>query len=237
VLAALAALASRRLLAPPPRGPAPSRLRPAFVLAAGCAAALLATRSTVPLRFLRLADGDVLGSLLFLAGATAAALASLLCREHLPTPSQVARGLPVALLAGALLYLAAALLASRALYHLSLDGAPGRVAAGVLLAAATFPLFALAEGVLDAIRRAHGNGAGAHLRALAVAVPCWTAVAWSLAVAAPGLGRLAAPLAVAAALLAALGGIVGAAAANFAAGAAFSAIATGWLVAVGFVRF
>jgi pimeloyl-ACP methyl ester carboxylesterase len=236
-LAALAARVSRSLLAPPARAPALSRLRPAIAAAAGGALALLAARATVPLRVLRLAEGDVLGSALFLAGVATTVLAALLCREHLPTPSQVVRGLPVAVVASALLYVAAAPLSDRALYHLSFDGAPARAAAAVVLAACMFPLFAFAEGVLDAIRRAHGNGAGAHLRALAVAAPCCAAAAWSLALAAPGLGRFAAPAAAAALLLALLGGVVSAAAANFAAGAAFSAIATAWLVAVGFVRF
>jgi pimeloyl-ACP methyl ester carboxylesterase len=214
------------LSVPVPDRPTGPRLRPFLILGCAWFGALLVIGRFVPLQVLRLREGEVLGSLLLVAGALAAALDLALCRgAHLPTPRNVANGVPVALGALAVLYLCGAGLLERDFYHVAI--ARERAAIVAVLAVATFPFFAFCEGLFPS------RGPG---RALAVGA-VFAVAAVSLGLLRMGLERFGLALFLLGAGCAALGSVVARVARNAAASPVFSALVTGWILAVGFMRY
>jgi hypothetical protein len=180
----------------------------------------------VPLQFLRLREGETLASLLLVAGAAALALDLALCRgAHLPAPASVARAIPPALGAVAVLYLCGILLLERDLYHVAIS--PGRGAIALIVALAVLPFFAFVEVLLPS-RALH--------RVLATAL-VYGAAALTLALLRARLERFGPALFALGMVGAAIGAAVARASRNAAASPVFSASMTGWIVAVGFLRY
>lgn len=211
-------------------GPAPvSSLRPSsrgfIVLGCAWAAALLAIRYVAPLALVRLGEGEILASLILLAGLVATVLDIASSRgAHLPRLREVARGLPVALAGVATLYLCAAAFLEHDLYRLLLTPARGGIA--VLLAFTLFPFFAVCEGVLP-------HGGWQRLVALCF---LYGVVALTLSTLQIRLERFAPALFGWGVLSGALGAVVRRVSTTGSA-AAFSALTAGWILAAGFIRY
>ena len=213
------------------RSPAPTQatgpmLRPFLILGCAWFTALLGLRHFVPLRFMHLREGEILASLIFIAGALAAILDGALCRgAHLPRLRSALRGIPAALGAVALLYLCAALLIERDFYHVAIS--PVRGAVAMIIALAVYPFFAFCEGLFPP------RGAG---RAMAVGL-VYGVAALSLCVLRCRMERFGPALFVLGTACAAAGPILVRIAKDRAAAPALSALTAGWILAVGFMRY
>jgi pimeloyl-ACP methyl ester carboxylesterase len=228
VLLVPAALAGMAMLwsSPAPTRAAGPMLRPFLILGCAWFTALLGLRHLIPLRFLHLREGEILASLIFIAGTLAAILDGVLCRgAHLPSLRSALRGIPAALGAVALLYLCAALLIERDFYHVAIS--PGRGAVAVIIALAVHPFFAFCEGLFPS------RGAG---RAIAVGF-VYGVAALSLCVLRCRLERFGPALFALGTACAVVGPVVARLAKNPAAAPAFSALTAGWILAVGFMRY
>lgn len=215
-----------------PAGP----LQLAVICAIALALAVLVCRRYTLLAPLRLVEGERIASLLAVAGVSMVVLS--LGRMRWPRLVQIARGIPVAAAAFAIVYLAAVYAADDGIYRLSLAGiAPERLSAAVVLAAALGPFFAFTGGILERVRIACGGGGhGATWTALA-AVASSLAVAVAVYLVDARLGRFAAPFGTVCLFGLLVGALLTRAARNAAVGPIFSTVVTAWVIAVGFVRY
>jgi pimeloyl-ACP methyl ester carboxylesterase len=212
--------------APLPARPARPKLRPYLILGVAWFAALLGIRYAIPLQFLRLREGEVLASLMLMAGALALGLDAALCRgAQWPRPRSAVRAVPAALAAVAVLYLCGALLVERELYRVAIS--PQRGGLVVVLAVALFPILAYCEALFPP------RGAG---RALAVGC-VYGVAALSLGMLGARLERFGPALFVLGAACAALGSVLVRVTRNAAASPVLAALVAGWSIAVGFMRY
>lgn len=209
-------------------------------LAAICVAALaiaaLVGRHFTVLASLRLLEGERIASLLATAGLSMLVLGSR--RVPWPGVGKVARGLPIAGVAFAIVYLAIVHAADVGIYRVSLSGiAPERASAAVVLTAALLPFFAFAGGVLDGLWSSRGGGArGAAWTGVATVALC-AATATAVQLMDPRLGRFAVPFGAVCLFAMAVGAVLTRAAKNPAVGAIFSSAVAAWVIAIGFVRY
>lgn len=212
--------------APPQARPRGGQWIPWLTLALGWLVGLMVPRYVVPLGFLRLQEGEVLASIMLVAGLLGAALDVAVYRgAHLPPLREALRGAPAALVAVAALYACAALLIERDFYHVTLSGPRAAIAAA--LAATLFPLFALVEGL------APKRG----LQRAVATVLVYAVAASTLSLVGLRLERFGPALLALGLAGGGIGWAVGRVARAPGAAPVFTALLSGWIVAVGFLRY
>jgi hypothetical protein len=150
----------------------------------------------------------------------------------------IARGLPMAMVAFAIVYLATVHAADAGIYRLSLAGvAPERTSAAVVLTAALLPFFAFASAVLDGLWTSRSGGARTAAWGVVATVALCAGTATAVHLMDSRLGRFAVPFGAVCLFAIAVGAILTHAAKNSAVGAIFSSAVAAWVIAIGFVRY
>jgi hypothetical protein len=219
---------------------APARRVALGWLGASCVMALaiaaLVGRHFTLLASLRLLEGERIASLVATAGISMLVLGNR--RVPWPGVGKIARGLPIAMVAFAIVYVAIVHAADVGIYRVSLAGiAPERTRAAVVLTAALLPFFAFAGAVLDGLWTSRGGGARGAAWAGAATVALCAATATAVHLMDPRLGRFAVPFGAMCLFATAVGAVLTRAAKNPAVGAIFSAAVAAWVTAIGFVRY
>ncbi|NWG13794.1 MAG: alpha/beta fold hydrolase [Acidobacteria bacterium] len=146
--------------------------KPAFellVLLAGWLVSLNVLRFFVPLRFLRLEEGEVIASVFFLSGfLSTAAWFAFRCKFEAKHLRRALRPILVAVVSVSFHYLAALTVVSRDLYQLTLT--LDRAWRSGVIALASLPLFLVTEAVVRGFQRVHGKHPLRYLLALLVGV-------------------------------------------------------------------